>query len=316
MHSKSPVENGGAFPQSEILQPTPNFAEWRPRPPRPPKLSTRIKRLPWDGYASVVVFLAIVCLLLWIGIKMHVPFFVLPYVAFGWLGFVSEFLKAPESVKEMMDFPQVVPQYPVHVSIFSEGVKVGWDVGVATISEDLLHFEGRRTSFGLTRSDASLALFPNYKSAKALLLASISWSCRNKHGKLEILPYGRVSGSKKGYGRDFRAALLQWESCKSPAKVHTILPPRYPSQTEIRKAESRRSVTFWIACALPVLTICLCRFLLFGGFGYLWLIVGFALVEIVLVKYIFKPQKERVILLESAHDEERTRNSTKIDRSP
>jgi hypothetical protein len=293
-----------ALLEGQIFKPTISFADWRPEPPQPPQLSTRIKRLPWDTVLRGGVYLTIICAVFLIQIKLHFSMFIWSYGLVGWGAVYSKFSRAPESVKEMMDFPQVVSQYPVRVSIFRNGIRIGRDVGVVTFSGDLLHFEGRKTSFGFARRDIFLTASPKNMSPKNFFRAFVAWNYQNSQGKMQIVPYGRVSGSKKVYGSDFKAAMVKWESSKSAPKNHSILPPRYPLDAEIRKAEALGRAALWIIGGLAPPTLCLLGSVFFDGFRYLWLVFCIVLTEIALIKYVFSPQKEKVVLLESALNEE------------
>jgi hypothetical protein len=321
MYKKSQIGSICALLEAQITKPTTTFAEWRPAAPQPPQFTTRLNRLPWDVGVRACFFIAAICAGILILDKFNLYFFSGSWInaLIVWGAFPSIFSKAPESVKEMMDFPEVVPQYPVHVSILRGGVKVGTDVGVVTFSDHLLHFEGRKTSFGFARRDIFLTERPKKMRMTNRFQASVEWSYENGDGKLQIVPYGRVSGSKKRYGLDFKVAMWNWETSKSLSKFRSILPPRYPLDTEIRRAEALGRAGLWIVGVLAVPTPCLFLFLFCKDFLFRWQTVALLMAEIVLVKYIFKPQKERVILLESARDEEleriRLRSIGHLERS-
>lgn len=74
-------------------------------------------------------------------------------ISFGITAVLPRLRMRRKSVVDLLTVPLPAPAFPGTVEITSDGAMIGWDRGVVTFLDGWLYFEGRRTSFSLSRSD-------------------------------------------------------------------------------------------------------------------------------------------------------------------
>jgi hypothetical protein len=154
------------------------------------------------------------------------------FLAYGWGAFAALFLRlryhrTPETIRDMMDFPSVVPQFPVQITIYNATGKAGQDIGVITFDEDILHFEGRQIAFDLPSgwSDPVYTARNRKSSTFSHGPYEISWSIGDQTGKLRINSFRSVSGSTTEFAPAFRTAFGTWRAATPNYHPKITLPP-------------------------------------------------------------------------------------------
>jgi hypothetical protein len=159
----------------------------------------------------------------------------------------ARFHRTPQAVREMMDFPATIPQFPVQITFYTATSKVGHDVGVITFIDDILHFEGRQISFDLTRQWADMIfIYQQRKPSKDKRgIYQIDWRGGTHYGKVKVISYRSIPGSMTNYVKEFDAALMSWLETTPIYHDKITLPPvlsRRQSQAQLKET-AKQNVT-------------------------------------------------------------------------
>jgi hypothetical protein len=209
-------------------------ATWIEGPPRPMRFSQRFSRLPWSGIglaASIIGSYAILCILLCLVGGLPALLCLSPFLAIWVRSSLTG--KAPESVREMMDFPSPEAQFPVQVRLLKNRRFLGKDQGVVTFSDDLLHFEGLRVSFDVP-NDSTMFKMPS--KARGNQFASlydhgpytVKLSNAKSSGGVEFQVYQTVRGVNHRFRDAFEESLIRWRMASVRPHENLALPPFTP----------------------------------------------------------------------------------------
>jgi hypothetical protein len=219
-------------------------ATWRKELPQSPTLSQKLKHFPWLnllvpailGAAWIVlnVWLIWVKHINWGTVPLNVPFIALVYNLLH--------TRTPESVRELMDFPSLSPQFPVSVTMSNKRGRRVRDIGIVTFSDDLLHFQGRRTSFDLLNLFTTINPLPFPDNSPKINLGKVqpskqnssflftniplSWSIGDSGGRIQFTPYQGVPGIKGNHAKRFHGAMHDWQLAKPVEHELITLPPK------------------------------------------------------------------------------------------
>ncbi len=220
----------------QVLKPSIQFAQWRNEPPKPPQLSTRLRRIPWiSAGLTALIITAYLGLLLFMEL-LHAGGVIMVTGGFIGMAIVSaRFWQTPESVRELMDFPSPQLQFPVQVVLHAESGKLGLDRGIITFIDDLLHFEGHKLSFDLPSIAFVNPSGRHFSSTKPQGPYNIFWEFAGCRGRVEITVYRLVPGIARNYRMAFREAIIRWPA-SDPVKHKTLtFPPGNPDPEKGRK---------------------------------------------------------------------------------
>jgi hypothetical protein len=289
-----------------------SFAEWRQEPPKPPQLKERLRRLPWFYLGCVVAWFLVIAILSVIQEMLHLKG-VVQAMSTGSAVFVVAYLRlrqAPQSVRELLDLPSEIDQYPVSVDIFCEGQKMGSDLGVVTFVDDALHFEGRRTSFSFSNEITQGKTISLKEKQKGRSIA-IPWRAGGQSGLIAFGPFDTVPGVGKGYLFKFVRDLAIWKVTPQTKQASTRLPPRYPAPTFLVKLErDRKLINFGLLAFSLILLVSLFDFLSHGVYsaGAVWALISTLAVSLTL----YAKMRDRKLLAEARLTEQRF--GPKLDR--
>ncbi len=168
-----------------------------------------------------------------------------------------------DSVKNLMDLPPTLEQFPVDVAFLYEGTVYGRDVGVVSFADGQMHFEGLRTTFSLPKASlANKQVRRLGNSRTGMKVYRLFWDCPSVYGgELLITPYDSVEGVGSGFRGAFDSQFYAWSESKSYGTT-PILPPIRPLAEQIR--------AYWIANFV----ILLGSGLTFGMLAYLGVFLG------------------------------------------
>lgn len=199
---------------------------WKIEPPAPPLLRDRVRRWPWRLWGAVVlIVLGWGLLVLWFIGSGMVALIASLFVSSGAFYNRARFGRASLDVRDLMDLPPVVPQYPVEV-IYSRCLVVyGRDVGVASLIDGTLQFQGRKSRFAFARPHLYSAI-PTYGARECRY--ELTYVHDGAVAKVVIACFDAVPGLDGRFQKAFRAATTEFATAKPDPVPSAVLPPAVP----------------------------------------------------------------------------------------
>jgi hypothetical protein len=177
-----------------------------------------------------------------------------------WVGTWLTFSVTPPSLIRALDPPQAVPQFPVRVTLKNGDLEYGVDDGLLSVVDGKLLFSGSRTSFSLSRRQASFV--SNHgtrdRGTNEPNNYTLSFSVDGSYGTILVEVYWRLPGNDR-MRRDLLAALSAWEGHEpEESPSDELAPPRRPDplilQSRIDRTRiSERMAVLYSAAALPAI---------------------------------------------------------------
>lgn len=262
------------------------FSEWHVEPPAPPTLLQRLQRAHWERVLAVVAIATVIGLYLTVRLVFHFRGFSEAGQVILWLSIIlwthARYLRGHEEVSDLMEYPSELAQCPVEVSYSAFGVCYGEDIGVVTFIEGRMHFQGRRSSFDLSRADAMPPPWSQDKGHVSFWSTPKWRVVWGGEAMIDLIPLERIKGHDQNYRRLFRSSFEEWRG-SSGRFQDSVLPPTTPLPKRIRQARIAPSVVralqyfmYAVAVLTPVIywvwhDLFTCAFLLIAATA-----VGFA----------------------------------------
>ncbi len=237
------------------------FGEWRPAPPRPLLLRLQEVGRPADLCYGLILLLIFLAFVLWAhaGSALFTVGALFAMCAFTW-GYTLLKRWSNESIRDLMDIPSVIAQYPVDVQFLSNGAQYGSDKGIVSFVDGAMHFQGFRCSFNFPVERARISMLQQSEErVLANSIYNIPWYEDGFFGVVRIKPIDTLQGVGDTFATKFWFAYRDWDSERMTGPDRCLLPPRTPLPQAME-----RYVVELIAASLAVL---------FTGAG-LWLFLG------------------------------------------
>lgn len=226
---KSSVDNRSVG--NESLKRT--FATWHEPPPADPVFLRRVRRLRFERFLVVVgiVGFYVAAIVVSLVARVHVISglggtwgIVAMLVIWAWTR------RARPDTVYLFDLPPTVPQFPVDVTIRANDHEIGRDSGALSFIGDVVRFEGRRTSFELSRGDVvpSLNVTTKGRPRNAYTRKRLSLFYRDGANcyRVSITPYDRLDGVGRKLLAPFTDAAFEWTHLAFGSAFGSAYPPR------------------------------------------------------------------------------------------
>jgi hypothetical protein len=260
--------------------------DWLVEPPPPPLLRDRIRRWPWQVWGVAVLLIAAWACLALVFAKAGVAgLFVCMFTGTAALYNAVKYARAGRDIRDLMDIPPVVPQYPVEVTYSTSSVVFGRDQGVVYIVDGILQFQGRRSRFAFVRSQLYNAA-PYADGRKCLY--DLTFLHEGKAYVASMSCYNSVPGVGSGYQPQFQVATEGFVTAKHEAPPPAVLPPLAPSP-EFRRSIWKSGPVLSTALLVSIGTIILSFRLEFSA-TQIWLMFA-GLMGTVLSALLFRVRK-------------------------
>ena len=172
---------------------------------------------------------------------------------------VSRGGKSGADVRDLMDLPQTVPQYPVQVLYKVGNTPYGRDVGVLTFAGPLLHFQGRRSRFGFANAVVTKVLADLKRKPGD---AHLHLRFRGGGLSVQILCFDSTPGIGAGFQAKFAQELSHWRSSDLTGHSTSVLPPLQAESRYVRRARAAA-----VAALIPTVALVLVATLDWSVFG-------------------------------------------------
>lgn len=179
---------------------------------------------------------------------------ILSGVAFGWLlrplnKPIKRRSQIPEAVLDMMDVPPAMPQYPVEVCVYREGLLYGTDIGVATFDGGSVLFTGLATEFSISADLIDHYRFGTEQRRSFSIPREYPLAVSLKTEKYEIgfRPFGETNATLTSFACDFE---LFVRDCPKEPTLHSVLPPIRPQKAALAVPLRHAAWTFGLICLL------------------------------------------------------------------
>ena len=212
------------------------LTEWQIAPPAPPLLRERSRRWPWRKWltATFLTLAWLAAIYLMFQMRNTGIFYVCLIATIG-LYNRAKFGRAGLDVRDLMDLPPVVPQYPVEVVYHYRNAVYGSDNGIVSFVDGSMNFQGRKSRFSLTHAhlvNASEATPSNIASPRHRYLMTFAYG--EGTYLIALRSFDSVPGVGVGFQAKFRAAFHRYHAPSNERSQPALLPP-LTSDPEARK---------------------------------------------------------------------------------